>query len=62
MSRVLLNTVKNLLAKINIYSQLEDDCVMRYGMRKLTTLVQIDYINGFLLTGESTLLTVVVRE
>lgn len=61
-SRVLLNTVKNLLAKINIYSQLEDDCVMWYGMRKLTILVQIHYINGFLLTGESTLLRVVVIE
>lgn len=39
-----------------MYSQLEDECVIWYGMKKLNTLVQIDYINGFLLTRESTLL------
>lgn len=45
------HSLKKPSAKTVIYSQLIDECVMQYWMKKLT-LVQINYINCFLLIGE----------
>ena len=45
------HSLKNPLAKSNIYSQLVDEYVIRYEIKKLT-LIQIDYVNCFLLISE----------
>lgn len=45
------HSLKNPLAKINIYSQIVDEYVIKYRIKKLT-LVQLEYSNCFLLIRE----------
>lgn len=45
------HSLKNPLAKSNIYTQLVDEYVIRYEIKKLT-LIQIDCISCFLLISE----------